>query len=118
VAIDEVARILRPGGRFVFTAYELDPERAAKLPVLGEDPVGDYRPSLINAGLSVDLYEEAPGWPEPMTTTYSALLNAKEPLTQEMGEAAVGALFMEMSMTLQFKPYRRRVLVAATKPAT
>jgi ubiquinone/menaquinone biosynthesis C-methylase UbiE len=117
VAFNEVARILRPGGRFVFTAYELDPERATKLPVLGTDPVEDYRPALVRAGFSVDLYEEAPGWPEPMTATYSALLSAKEPLTQEMGAAAVGALFMEMSMTLEQKPYRRRVLVAATKPA-
>jgi len=69
----------------------------------------------VKAGFSVDVYEEAPGWPEPMTTTYSAVLNAKERLTHEMGEAAVGALFMEMSMTLEHKPYRRRVLGAATK---
>ena len=117
-AVAEVARILRPRGRFVFTAYELDAPRAAPLPILGTDPVEDYRPALTAVGLRVDLYEEAPGWPEPMTATYSAVLNAKEPLTQEMGEAAVGALFMEMSMTLQAKPYRRRVLVAATKPAT
>jgi ubiquinone/menaquinone biosynthesis C-methylase UbiE len=111
-AIAEVARILRPGGRLYFPPT-LDAARAAA--VRGTDPVEDYRPPLISAGLSVDLYEEAPGWPEPMTATYSAVLDAKEPLTQEMGEAAVGALFMEMSMTLQFKPYRRRVLVAATK---
>ena len=117
-AMAEAARILRPGGRFVFTAYELDPERAANLPVLGADPVADYRPPLVKAGFSVDVYEEAPGWPEPMTTTYSALLNAKESLTEEMGEAAVAALFMEMSMTLEHKPYRRRVLGAATKPVT
>jgi ubiquinone/menaquinone biosynthesis C-methylase UbiE len=116
-AVAEVARVLRPGGRFVFTAYELDAGRAATLPILGTDPVEDYRPALADAGFSVDLYEEAPGWPEPMTATYSAVLAAKEPLTAEMGEAAVGALFMEMSMTLQSKPYRRRVLVAATKPA-
>ena len=114
-AMAEAARILRPGGRFVFTAYELDPERAGNLPVLGADPIDDYRPPLVKAGFSVDIYEEASGWPEPMTTTYSALLNAREPLTQEMGEAAVGALFMEMSLTLEHKPYRRRVLVAATR---
>ena len=116
-AMAEAARILRPGGRFVFTAYELDAERAAGLPVLSVDPVGDYRPALVAAGFSVDVYEEVPGWPEPMTTTYSAVLDAKEALTEEMGEAAVGALSLEMTMTLGAKPYRRRVLVAATKPA-
>jgi ubiquinone/menaquinone biosynthesis C-methylase UbiE len=113
----EVARILRPGGRFVFTAYEVDAERAAGLPVLGSDPVADYRPALAEAGFSVDAYEEVPGWPEPMTATYSAVLAAKEPLTQEMGEAAVGALSLEMALTLDRKPYRRRVLAVATKPA-
>ena len=114
-AFTEARRILRPGGRLVFAAYELDPERAASMPVLGSDPVADYRPLLTGAGFNVDLYEEVQGWPEPMTTTYSALLEAKEPLTREMGEAAVGALFMELSMTLQQRPYRRRVLAVATK---
>jgi ubiquinone/menaquinone biosynthesis C-methylase UbiE len=113
-AMAEVARIMRPGGRLVFTAYELDPERAGSLPILGVDPVEDYRPLLTDAGFKVEVYEEVPGWPEPMTSTYSAVLNAKEQLTQEMGEAAVGALFMEMSMTVEQKPYRRRVLAVAT----
>ena len=114
-AMAEAARILRPGGRLVFTTYELDPDRAANLPVLGADPVDDYRPLLTRAGFAVEVYEEVPGWPEPMTTTYSRILDAKESVTREMGEAAAAALFMEMSMTVQQQPYRRRVLVAATR---
>jgi SAM-dependent methyltransferase len=114
-AMVEAARILRPGGRLVCCAYELSPERAANMPVLGLDPVEDYRPVLAKAGFRVESYEEVPGWPEPMTTTYSAVLNAREAITREMGKAAVAALFMEMSMTIQQQPYRRRVLVAATR---
>jgi len=114
-ALSEAARILRAGGRLVYTAYELDRGRAANMPVLGVDPVEDYRPVLAEAGFRIEIYEEVPGWPEPMTTTYSTILDAREALTREMGEAAVGALFWEMSMTLQQQPYRRRVLVAATK---
>ena len=95
--------------------YELDRERAADLPILGTDPVGDYRPLLAKAGFSVESYEEAAGWPEPMTTTYSTLLGERAALTKEMGEAATGALLMEMAMTVEGRPYRRRVLVAATK---
>jgi SAM-dependent methyltransferase len=111
----EAARILRPGGRFVFTAFELDPDRAANLPILGVDAVDDYRPALTDAGFKVEVYEQVPGWPEPMTAAYSAVIDAKETLTQEMGEAPVGALVLEMSMTLGAKPYKRRVLVVATR---
>lgn len=42
-ALVEVARILCPGGRFAFVAFELDAERVAGLPVW-DDPVSDYRP--------------------------------------------------------------------------
>lgn len=65
--MEEVARILRPGGRLVFTAYELDPERVRDLGVWGVDPVSDYGEPLTAAGFRVETYEEAPGWPEPMS---------------------------------------------------
>ena len=114
-AVAEAARILRPGARLVFTAFELDPGRTAGLPVFGVDPVEDYRPLLTDGGFVVEAYEEVPGWPEPMTTTYSALLSASGALTQEMGQPAAAALFTELSMTLQQQPYRRRVLAVARR---
>jgi ubiquinone/menaquinone biosynthesis C-methylase UbiE len=106
-AFAEAARILRPDGRLVFTAYELDPARAAGLPAWSVDPVDDYRAVVTGAGFSIDVYEEVSGWPEPMTTTYSALIAARAALVEEMGEVAANALTMEMTMTLQQKPYRR-----------
>ncbi len=114
-AVAEAARILRPGARMVFTAFELEPSRVAGLPVFGVDPVEDYRPLLSKAGFTVEAYEPVPGWPEPMTATYSALISASGALTQEMGQVAAAALLTELSMTLQAQPYRRRVLVVATK---
>lgn len=114
-AVAEIARILRPGGRLVCTAFEVDPERAAGLPAFGVDPVADYRPLLDSTGFDIETYEEVPGWPEPMTTTYSSLLNAGEELKQEMGEVATRALFLELTLALQQKPYSRRVLIAATR---
>jgi len=111
----EAQRVLAPGGRFVFTAFELAPERVAGLPVLGVDPVEDFAPLLKDAGFGVDLYEGVRGWPEPMTSAYQALIDAKDELTEEMGEAAVTALMSELTVTLQIRPYRRRVLVSATK---
>src|SRR5205823_11307432 len=40
-AFREFARIIRPGGALAFFAFELDPERARGLPVIGDDPVDD-----------------------------------------------------------------------------
>lgn len=111
----EAARILRSGGRLVFTAFELEPSNVAGLPVIGADPIDDYRPQLEAAGFAVDTYEEVPGWPEPMTVAYTAVLAAKQTLAEEMGEAAFAALSTEMFLTLERKPYTRRVLAAATK---
>jgi SAM-dependent methyltransferase len=116
-AFAEAARILRPGACLVFTAYELDQERTAGLPVLSADPVADYRPPLKAAGFHVHSYEEVPGWPEPMTTAYQAVLAARPALVEEMGDAAVNALALEMSLTLERRPYRRRVLVVASVPS-
>ncbi len=114
-AMREVARILRPGGRFVFTAFELDAARAALLPVLSADPVEDYRPCLADAGFDLEAYEEIGGWPEPTIATYSSIIAAREDLVREMGEVAVAALLSEMMMTVEGRPYRSRVLVAATR---
>lgn len=114
-AMREAARILRPGGRFVFTAFELDAARAAPLPVLSVDPVEDYRQCLTDAGFDIDVYEEIAGWPEPTVATYSSIIAARDDLVREMGEVAVTALLSEMIMTVEGRPYRRRVLVAATR---
>jgi SAM-dependent methyltransferase len=114
-AMRETARILRPGGRLVFTAFELDPVHVEGLPVVGDDPVGDYRPLLDAAGFTVEAYEEVPGWPEPVRTTYQSLLDAREELIGEMGPVAATAFFSELTLTLEREIYRRRVLAVATK---
>src|SRR5439155_8455961 len=49
-ALREFARIIRPGGTLAFFAFELHPERAHGLPVIGDDPIDDYRPLLRDAG--------------------------------------------------------------------
>lgn len=114
-ACAEIARILRRGGRFVFTAFEVEPSRVAGLPILGDDPVADYTASLEAAGFEVDSYSETTAWWERVAASYRAVLDAEAVLTEEMGAPAFGALASEMSMTLAVEPYRRRVFGVATR---
>ena len=114
-ALDEVARVLRPGARFAFVCFELEPERIAGLPVLGTDPVSDYAPLLAEAGFETESYETTAGWRERVTATYQALIEARPALAEEMGDAASVALLGEVALTLQLQPYRRRVMVCATR---
>jgi SAM-dependent methyltransferase len=111
----EACRILRPGGRLAFSAFEVDPERVAGLPVLGVDPVPDYAPLLETAGFAIDSYKESAGWADRVPATFGAVMEAISALTDEMGEAASMALQMEAAVTLQLRPYRRRVIVHARR---
>jgi ubiquinone/menaquinone biosynthesis C-methylase UbiE len=116
-ALREVGRVLAPGGRLAFAAFELDPERVATLPVLGTDPVADYAPLLDEVGFNVESYDETPHWEDRLEATYRAVVTAQDALAVEMGQRALGALLMEVSLTLEVKPYRRRVFVVASKRA-
>ena len=114
-AFEEAARILRPGARLVFACFELDPPRVAGLPVLGTDPVEDYRPVLEAAGFDVVSYGETAAWRGRVAETYQAVVDARPALAEEMGETACMALLSEVSVTLQLQPYRRHVFVSATR---
>jgi SAM-dependent methyltransferase len=109
----EVARVLRPAGRFVFTAFEMDAERVRDVPVLGVDAVEDYSTVLRDVGFTVDAYEETPGWKDRLVGAYSAVVAEEPTLRPELGDPAMDALMLEMSMTLALEPYRRRVLASA-----
>jgi ubiquinone/menaquinone biosynthesis C-methylase UbiE len=109
----EVARVLIDGGRFVFTAFEVDPARVRDVPVLGVDPVPDYSTVLRDVGLTVDIYEETLGWHERLVAAYSAVIAAESELRAELGDSAMDALLLEMSLTLEIDPYPRRVFAVA-----
>lgn len=114
-AFYEAACIMRPGGRLVVACFELDADVVAGLPVFGTDPVGDYGPSLEHAGFEVTSYAETEGWRERVTGAYQAIVDEKASLMSEMGDAACASLLGEVALTLQLQPYRRRVLVTATR---
>lgn len=114
-ACAEMARVVTPGGRVAVTAFEVIADRASDLPVLGDDPVDDYRPQLERAGFAVDTYEATPAWETRLTAAYRAILDHAELLESEMGVDAYGALALEVAVTLERRPYRRRVLILATR---
>jgi SAM-dependent methyltransferase len=115
-AAAEFIRILRPGGRMVFIAFEVDPERVAGLPVLGVDPTPNYAPLLETAGFLVEAYEETPGWRERVSAAFGAVLDAADALAAEMGEPAALGLLAEAKATIRVQPYSRRILAAVRRP--
>lgn len=111
----EAAKVIRPSGCLAFTAFEVIPEIVRSLPVLGDDPVDDYRPLLEAAGFSVTAYEETAGWRDRVAGAYGAIRDARDVLTSEMGPAAAMALLSEVSLTLDLQPYRRRIMAIARR---
>jgi SAM-dependent methyltransferase len=114
-AFAEMARVIRAGGRVAFTAFEVVAERVANVPVLGDDPIDDYRPLLRAAGFTIDSYDETPGWQARVTNAFQAIIDSAATLEAEMGGEAYGSLALEAALTLDLRPYRRRITAIATR---
>ena len=98
--------------------FEVDPGKVAGLPVLGVDPVPDYRPLIAAAGLHVEAYEETPGWQERVHAAFIAIAENHDTLIAEMGELAAASAVAEAMITLQIEPYPRRIMAVASRPGT
>ena len=85
------------------------------MPVLGVDPVADYRPGLEAAGFVVEVYEETAGWRPRVHGTFTALVEAADALVADLGERAAAGVLAEAMLTVQAAPYPRRVLVGARR---
>jgi SAM-dependent methyltransferase len=113
-ALVEVARILRPGGRFAFVAFELDGDRLMSLP-FWEDPVSDYRPILEEVGFEVNRYDQIPHWCDDVAAGFGAILAQQDTLRIELGEEAAAAAVMEAAITTEVRPYCGHVLAVTTR---
>lgn len=113
-ALREVARVLKPGGRFVFTNWDRDLSPPGLPPSLA-----DYRPLLQETGFVVETYEERPEDEQKRRAIYERYLASQEALAQEMGREVAQALEFEARRELglldgtdYFKHTRRTFVIA------
>ena len=110
-ACQEMARIIRAGGCFVFTSFELF--KASTHFQLA--PIQDYRPMLEVAGFTVEQYEETPDWERRMRLVFAGIVAEAANLRREVGD--VGAASFQQLATNRPKELAdaRRVLVVARR---
>jgi len=127
-AVREVARILRPGGRFAFTAWEQlthpatgdddDPQRQALAATfrghfLLQSAQVNYRQLTEQARLTVETYQEPPGWRHQQQALAEGIIAAESDITADMGAhyPAMARVF------LANLPNVRYILAVAHRPA-
>ncbi len=107
----EVARILRPGGRFVFTTWDF-----GQTPPGWPPQVADHRELLRETGFQVQTYEETPDWRQRQVAVYEGILAAQAQLVNELGEPAALDMISEARHMPAVLEQSQRVLVVARRP--
>ncbi|SCY34269.1 class I SAM-dependent methyltransferase [Desulfoluna spongiiphila] len=104
-ALAEIHRILKPGGRFVFTTWD------GNIPFMP----ADHRQCLGDAGFDVEVYEETRGWLERQLAVYEGVLKSKDQLIREMGKRCAMPIIKEARSTPPVIEKSTRIFVAARK---
>ncbi len=104
-SVEETARILKHGGRFACTTWEVDEMGGVK----------DYRPLLTNAGFRVEYYEATPNWEQYQRGVHERVLANQDALIREIGKAGANFWIQGAKIELNRLSKMRRVFFAATR---
>jgi SAM-dependent methyltransferase len=107
----EVARILRPGGRFIFTTWEF-PATPPGWPA----QLNQHRDLLSEAGLALRTCEETQDWRRRQLAVYEGILAAESSLRAELGEDAAAPLIGEAQEVPAMLHDGRRVIIVSARP--
>lgn len=108
-AVRELRRILRFGGRLVFTSWDYHGQPVGRPP-----QVDDHRPLLTAAGFEALTYDETDDWFERQRRTTDLLLEACNELATESGETEGETRAQLEEVAATFPTISRRVFVVAT----
>jgi ubiquinone/menaquinone biosynthesis C-methylase UbiE len=115
-AMRELARILRPGARFVFTNWDRDLS-----PPGYPAPLNDHRPLLEDAGFAVEAYDVRPDAEAKRRAYYERIVAAEQELIEDMGEEGARKMLFEARGTLglvdgtDYLAHSRRIFVIARR---
>ena len=88
-ALQEVVRILKPGGRFVGTTWELRAESAAlsggSSSARPPSAFDEYPSAFRDAGFTIEVYEETRNWRSLLTNALGALVASEDAVRKEVG---------------------------------
>ncbi|MEN2737462.1 class I SAM-dependent methyltransferase [Microbacterium sp. X-17] len=106
-AVREAARLLRPGGRYAFTADEADDGRPRSVP--------DWRPIIEAGGLQVVSRIEIPRWRERLARMYELWLENLDEVRETFGDEYADELRDEAEAVGPSLPARTGVLYVARR---
>lgn len=107
-ALREAARLLRPGGRYVFTGDEVDPPTEPR-------HVQDWRVLLDAAGLRLESKEEIPGFREQLRRLYEIRLEHLDQLQTAYGSERAKQIELEARSVGPTLDARRPIFAVARR---
>jgi SAM-dependent methyltransferase len=115
-ALHEIARILRPGARFVFTNWDWDLSPPGYPP-----PLDDHRPLLVKAGFEVEAYDVQADAECLRRAYWERMVAAEQDLLREIGEEqtrkamAMGKATLGLLDGVDYLSHSRRIFVVARR---